>query len=73
MILNVGEACSTVSCSNLCKKGSGFVFYCTRITWVSFLGSEESSLKLLRSAKLQCTNSSPISNCRRWKSAIFVV
>ena len=41
-------------------------------TWVSFLGSEEPSLKLLRSAKLQRTNSSPISNCRRSKSAIFL-
>ena len=34
----------------------------TRITWASFLGSEEPSLKLLRLAKLQRTNSSPISN-----------
>ena len=44
---------------------------CTRITWAPFLGSEEPSLKLLRSAKLQRTNSSPISNCRRSKLAIF--
>ena len=43
----------------------------TRITWASFLGLEEPSLKLLRSAELQRTNSSPISNCRRSKSAIF--
>ena len=32
---------------------------CTRITWVPFLGSEEPSLKLLCSVKLQRTNSSP--------------
>ena len=38
----------------------------------SLLGSEEPSLKLLRSEKLQRTNSSPISNCRRSKSAIFI-
>ena len=44
----------------------------TRITWASFLGLEEPSLKLLRSAKLQRTNSSSISNCRRSKSAIFI-
>ena len=37
-----------------------------------FLGSEEPSLKLLHSAKLQRTNSSPISNCRHSKSAIFL-
>ena len=37
-----------------------------------FLSSEEPSLKLLHSAELQCTNSSPISNCRRLKSAIFI-
>ena len=41
-------------------------------TWASFLGSEELSLKLLRSAKLQRMNSSPISNCQHWKSAIFL-
>ena len=46
---------------------------CTRITWVSLLGSEEPLLKLLRSGKLQGTNSSPISNCRRSKSAIFIL
>ena len=45
---------------------------CTRITWASFLGSEEPSLKLLHLAKLQRTNSSPISNCWRSKSAIFL-
>ena len=44
----------------------------TRITWASFLGLEEPSLKLLRSAKLHRTNSSSISNCRRSKSAIFI-
>ena len=43
----------------------------TRFTWASFLVSKEPSLKLLRSAKLQRTNSSPISNCQRSKSAIF--
>ena len=32
----------------------------TRITWASFLGSEEPSMKLLRSAKLQSTNSEGI-------------
>ena len=37
-----------------------------------FLGSEEPSLRLLRSAKLQRTNSCPITNCRRSKSAIFL-
>ena len=45
----------------------------TRITRASFVGSEEPSLKLLRSAKLQRTNSSPISNCRCLKSAIFIL
>ena len=43
-----------------------------RITWVSFLGLEEPSLKLLRSVKLQRTNSSPISNCWRSKSAVIL-
>ena len=38
----------------------------------SLLGLEEPSLKLLRSAELQRTNSSPISNCQRSKSAIFI-
>ena len=38
----------------------------------SLLGLEEPSLKLLRSAELQPMNSSPISNCRRSKSAIFI-
>ena len=37
----------------------------------SFLGSEEPSLKLLRSAELQRTNAWPISNCRRSRLAIF--
>ena len=45
---------------------------CTRITCTSFLGLEEPSLKLLRSSELQHTNSSPISNCRLSKSAIFI-
>ena len=44
----------------------------TQITWASFLDLEEPSLKLLRSAKLQRTNSSSISNCRHSKSAIFI-
>ena len=44
----------------------------TRITWASSLGSEKPSLKLLRSARLHCTNSSPISNCRHLKLAIFL-
>ena len=44
----------------------------TRITWAYFVGSEEPLLKLLRSAELQRTNSSLISNCRRRsQSAIF--
>ena len=38
----------------------------------SLLGLEEPSLKLLCSSKLQRTNSSPISNYRRSKSAIFI-
>ena len=38
----------------------------------NFLGSEELSLRLLRLAKLQHTNSSPISNYRRLKSPIFI-
>ena len=54
------------------KKTRGAAAPHTRITWASFLGSEEPSLKLLRSAKLQRTNFSPISNCRRLKSAIFL-
>ena len=54
------------------KKTRGAAAPRTRITWASFLGSEEPSLKLLRSAKLQRTNSSPISYCRRLKSAIFL-
>ena len=37
----------------------------------SLLGLVEPSLKVLRSAELQRTNSSPISNCQRSKSAIF--
>ena len=42
-----------------------------RITWVSFVGSEESLLELLRLSELQRTNSSPISNCRHSKSVIL--
>ena len=44
----------------------------TGITWTSFLGLEEPSLKLLRLAELQRTKPSPISNCRRSKSAIII-
>ena len=54
------------------KKTHGAAAPHTRITWASFLGSEEPLLKLLRSAKLQHTNLSLISNCRRSKSAIFL-
>ena len=54
------------------KKTRGAADPRTRITWASFLGSEEPSLKLLRLVKLQRTNSSPISNCRRSKLAIFL-
>ena len=53
------------------KKTRGAAAPRTRITWAYFVGSKEPSLKLLRSAKLQRTNSSPISNCPRSKSAIF--
>ena len=58
--------------SNLSSKTHGAAAPRTRITWASFLGLEEPSLKLLRSAKLQRTNSSSISNCRRSKSANFI-
>ena len=58
--------------SNLSSKTRGAATPRTRITWRSFLGLEEPSLRLLRSAKLQRTNSSPISTCRRTKSAIFI-
>ena len=57
--------------SNSSKKTHGAADPRTRITWASFLGSEEPSLKFLRLAKLQCTNSSPISNCRHSKWAIL--
>ena len=58
--------------SNLSKKTHGAAAPRTQITWASFLGSEEPSLKLLRSAKLQRTNFSPNSNCWHSKSAIFL-
>ena len=58
--------------SNLSSKTRGAPAPRTRITWVSLLGLEEPSLKLSRSSELQRTNSSPISNCRRSKSAIFI-
>ena len=59
--------------SNSSKETHGAAALRTRITWASFLGSEKPSLALLRSAKLQRTNFSPISNCRRSKSAIFLL
>ena len=58
--------------SNSSLKTRGAAAPRTRITCTSFLGLEEPSLKLLRSSELQRTNSSPISNCRRSKSAIFI-
>ena len=58
--------------SNSSSKTRGAAAPSTRITWASLLGSEEPSLKLLRSGKLQRTNCSPISNCRHSKSAIFI-
>ena len=45
------------------------------IHWLSFFKIKTSLLlkySKLRSAKLQHTNSSPISNCRRSKSAIYI-
>ena len=44
---------------------------CTRITWASFVHSEEPMLKLLPLSELQLMNSSPISNCLHLKSAIL--
>ena len=61
-----------IKTSNSSSKTRGAAAPRTRITCAHFLGSEEPSLKLLRSGKLQRTNSSPISNCRRSKSAIFI-
>ena len=58
--------------SNSSSKTRGAAAPRTRITCAYFLGSEEPSLKLSRLAKLQRTNSSPNSNCRRSKSAIFI-
>ena len=58
--------------SNSSSKTRGAAVPHTRITWASVLGLEEPSLKLLCSAKLQRTNSSSISNCRRSKSVIFI-
>ena len=59
--------------SNSSSKTRGAAAPRTRITWASFLGLEEPALKLSRSAKLQRTNSSLISNCQRLKSAIFIL
>ena len=58
--------------SNSSSKTHGAAAPHTQITWASLLGSEEPSLKLLHSGKLQRTNSSPISNCRHSKSAIVI-
>ena len=58
--------------SNSSSKTRGAAAPRTRITWVSFVGLEEPSLKIIRSAELLRTNSSPISNCQRSKSAIFL-
>ena len=58
--------------SNSSSKTRGAAAPRTRITCAYFLGSEEPSLKLSRLAKLQHTNSSPNSNRRRSKSAIFI-
>ena len=58
--------------SNSSSKTRGAAAPRTRITCAYYLGSEEPSLKLSRLAKLQRTNSSPNSNCRRSKSAIFI-
>ena len=60
-----------IATSNSSSKTRGAAAPRTRITWASFLYSEKPSLKLLRTAKLQRTNSRPISNCRRSKSAIL--
>ena len=58
--------------SNSSSKTRGAATSRTRVTCAYFLGSEEPSLKLSRLAKFQRTNSSPNSNCRRSKSAIFI-
>ena len=70
--VHTGEVVVTSITSNSSSKTRGAAAPRTRITCAYFLGSEEPSLKLLRSAKLQGTNSSPNSNCRRSKSAIFI-
>ena len=57
--------------SNSSSKTCGAASPSTRITWASSLFSEEPSLKLLRSAELQHTNSSPISNYRCSKLTIL--
>ena len=64
--------CKLAETSNSSLKTRGAAAPRTRITWASLLGLEEPSLKLLCSAELQRTNSSPISNCQRSKSAIFI-
>ena len=61
-----------INTSNSGSKTRGAAAPRTRITCAYFLVPEEPSLKLSRLAKLQRTNSSPNSNCRRSKSAIFI-
>ena len=67
----VGRPSATVT-SNSSSKTRGTAAPGTRSTWASFVGSEEPSLKILRSVELLRTNSSPISNCWHLKSAIFL-
>ena len=59
--------------SNSSSKTRGAAAPCTWITWVSFVGSEEPSLKILRLTELLRANSSPISNYQRSKSGIFLL
>ena len=66
--LSIGRALHTRSQN---ENNIGAAAPCTRITWAPFLGSEKTLLKLLRLSELKRTNSSPISICRRSKSAIL--
>ena len=64
---NTGEYIDQSKCvqnitSYLSQKICGVAAPKTRITWVSFLGLDEHSLKILRSSKLLRLNSSPVSN-----------
>ena len=61
-----------IATSNSSSKTRGAAAPRTPITWASFVGSKEPSLNLLRSAEFLRKNSSPFSNCRRSKSAIFI-